>query len=91
MAHPLFTEIVTAVIDHDPFFHNNIDCIGKEGIFGLLKCTSSIHQLAYGVHAEFLDEYMHISERTSRTALDHFCQAVMQIYEPEFFEETHGD
>ncbi|GJS79316.1 RNA-directed DNA polymerase, eukaryota [Tanacetum coccineum] len=87
MAHPLFNEIVTIVIDHDPFFHNNIDCTGKEGISGLLKCTSSIRQLAYGVHAEFLDEYMQISERISRTALDHFCQAVMQIYGPEFLRK----
>ncbi|GJW66112.1 zinc finger, CCHC-type containing protein [Tanacetum coccineum] len=87
MARPLFNEIVTAVIDHDLFFCNNIDCTGKEGISGLLKCTSSIRQLAYDVHAEFLDEYMQISERTSRTALDHFCQSVMQIYGPEFLRK----
>ncbi|GKC13049.1 ALP1-like protein [Tanacetum coccineum] len=37
MARPLFNEIVIVVIDHDPFFRNNIDCTGKEGIFGLLK------------------------------------------------------
>ncbi|GKE27867.1 serine/threonine-protein kinase STY17-like protein [Tanacetum coccineum] len=87
MAHPLFNEIVTAVIDHDPFFRTNIDCTRKEGISGLLKCTSSICQLAYGVHAEFLDEYMQISEKTSCTALDHFCQAVMHIYGPEFLRK----
>nr|GEW54575.1 hypothetical protein [Tanacetum cinerariifolium] len=82
MAHPLFNEIITAVIDHDLFFHNNIDCTGKEGIFGLLKCTSSI--LAYGVHVEFLDEYTQISERSSRLALNHFSQSVMQIFGPEY-------
>ncbi|GJZ50120.1 ALP1-like protein [Tanacetum coccineum] len=72
MARHLFNEIVTAVIDHDPLFRNNIDCTRKEDIFGLLKCTSSIRQLAYGVHAEFLDEYMQINERSSRLALDQF-------------------
>nr|GEW71626.1 hypothetical protein [Tanacetum cinerariifolium] len=87
MARPLFNKIVTAVIDHDPFFHNNIDCTGKEGISGLVKCTSSIRQLAYGVHAEFLDEYTQISERSSRLALDHFCQSVMQIYGPEYLRK----
>ncbi|GKE86946.1 hypothetical protein Tco_1560688 [Tanacetum coccineum] len=87
MARPLFNEIVTAVIDHDPFFRNNIDCTRKEGISGLLKCTSSIRQLAYDVHAEFLDEYMQISERTSCMALDHFCQPVTQIYGPEFLRK----
>ncbi|GJT28162.1 hypothetical protein Tco_0908437 [Tanacetum coccineum] len=87
MARPLFNEIVTAVIDHDPFFRNNFDCTGKEGISGLLKCTSAIRQLAYGVHAEFLDEYMQISERISHLALDHFCESVMQIYGPEYLRK----
>nr|GEX35637.1 hypothetical protein [Tanacetum cinerariifolium]GEX35643.1 hypothetical protein [Tanacetum cinerariifolium]GEX35815.1 hypothetical protein [Tanacetum cinerariifolium] len=87
MARPLFNEIVIVVIDHDPFFRNNFDCTEKEGISGLLKCTSLIRQLAYGVHAEFLDEYMQISERTSRMALDHFCQSVMQIYGPEYLRK----
>ncbi|GKB08856.1 ALP1-like protein [Tanacetum coccineum] len=41
----------------------------------------------YGVHAEFLDEYMQISERSSRLALDHFCESVMQIYGPEYLRK----
>nr|GEW86991.1 hypothetical protein [Tanacetum cinerariifolium] len=71
----------------------------------LIKCTSAIHQLAYDVNTSFLDEYMQISERSSRKALDHFCQAVMEIYGPEYlrnhtvtdveklyrhYEEKHG-
>nr|GEW39123.1 hypothetical protein [Tanacetum cinerariifolium] len=63
------------------------DCTGREAISGLIKCTSAIRQLAYGVHAHFLDEYMQISERTSRTTLDHFCQAVMKIYGPQFLRK----
>nr|GEY49391.1 hypothetical protein [Tanacetum cinerariifolium] len=87
MARPLFNQIVIAVSNHDPFFRSNMDCAGKQGISGLLKCTYAIRQLAYGVHADFLDEYMQISERTSHTALDHFCQAVMEIYGLEFLRK----
>nr|GEV16855.1 hypothetical protein [Tanacetum cinerariifolium] len=87
MPRPLFNELVIAAIDHDPFFHSNMDCAGRQGISRLLKCTSAIRQLAYDVHADFLDKYMQISERTSRTALDHFCQAVMHIYGPEFLRK----
>ncbi|GJX52794.1 hypothetical protein Tco_0281163 [Tanacetum coccineum] len=50
-------------------------------------CTSAIRQLAYGVNASFLDEYMQISERSSRTALDSFCQAVMEIYGPGYLRK----
>ncbi|GKE51285.1 hypothetical protein Tco_1486441 [Tanacetum coccineum] len=65
----------------------NMDCAGRQGISGLIKCTFAICQLAYGVHAEFLDEYMQISERSSRLALDHFCESVMQIYGPEYLRK----
>nr|GEV91735.1 hypothetical protein [Tanacetum cinerariifolium] len=32
-------------------------------------------------------EYMQISERSSRMALDHCCEAVMEIYGPEFLRK----
>nr|GEZ80105.1 hypothetical protein [Tanacetum cinerariifolium] len=88
MARPLFNRIITAVTNHDPYFHNNIDCTRREGISPLIKCTSAIRQLAYSVNASFLDEYMKISERSSRMALDHFCKAVMKIYRPEFLKKS---
>ncbi|GKA65533.1 serine/threonine-protein kinase STY17-like protein [Tanacetum coccineum] len=87
MARPLFNRIVIAVINHDAYFHNNVDCTGRKGISTLIKCTSAIRQLAYGVNASFLDEYMQISERSSRMALDHFCEAVMDIYGPEYLRK----
>ncbi|GJX16729.1 ALP1-like protein [Tanacetum coccineum] len=87
MARPLFNRIVTAVTNHDPYFHNNIDCTGREGISSLIKCTSTIRQLAYDVNVSFLDEYMQISERSSRMALNHFCEAVMEIYGPDFLRK----
>nr|GEX57729.1 hypothetical protein [Tanacetum cinerariifolium] len=51
------------------------------------KCTSAIRQLAYDVNATFLDEYMQISERSSRKSFDHFCQAVMDIYGHEYLRK----
>nr|GEY13445.1 hypothetical protein [Tanacetum cinerariifolium] len=54
MARILFNEIVTAVIDHDPFFRSNMDCARRQGISGLLKCTYEIRQLAYDVHVDFI-------------------------------------
>nr|GEY47659.1 hypothetical protein [Tanacetum cinerariifolium] len=87
MARPLFNRIVTAVTNYDPFFHNNTDCTEREDVSPLIKCTSAIRELAYGVKGNFLDEYMQISERSSRMALDHFCEAVMEIYGPEFLRK----
>ncbi|GJW53171.1 ribonuclease H-like domain-containing protein [Tanacetum coccineum] len=88
IARLFFNQIVNEVTNHDAYFHNNIDCTGREGIFTLINCTSAIRQLAYDVNASFLDQYMQISERTSRTALDHFCQVVMDIYRPEYLRKS---
>nr|GEZ63896.1 protein ALP1-like isoform X1 [Tanacetum cinerariifolium] len=87
MVRPRFNRIVTAVTNYDSFFHNNTDCTGREGISPLIKCTSAIRQLTYGVNGNFLDEYMKISERSSRMALDYFCEAVMEIYGHEFLRK----
>nr|GEV16521.1 hypothetical protein [Tanacetum cinerariifolium] len=87
MARLLFNQIVIAVTNHDAYFHNNINCSGREGIFPLIKCTSAIRQLAYGVNASFLDDYMQISKRSSRMALDHFCEAVKDIYGPMYLRK----
>ncbi|GKA90242.1 hypothetical protein Tco_0812112 [Tanacetum coccineum] len=87
MARPLFNRIVNEVANQEAYFHNNVDCIGREGIFALIKCTCVIHQLAYDINAGFLDEYMQISERTSRMAFDHFYQTVMDIYRPEYLRK----
>ncbi|GJS50017.1 ALP1-like protein isoform X1 [Tanacetum coccineum] len=87
MARPLFNRIVNAVTNHDAYFRNNIDYTGREGISSLIKCTSAIRQLAYDVNASFLDEYMQKSERSSRMALDHFCEAVMDIYGPGYLRK----
>nr|GFA15209.1 hypothetical protein [Tanacetum cinerariifolium] len=87
MARPLFNRIVTAITNYDPFFHNNTDCTGRDGISPLIKCTSAIRQLTYSVNGNFLDEYMQISERSSCMAFDHFCEAVIEIYGPEFLRK----
>ncbi|GJS67930.1 WAT1-related protein [Tanacetum coccineum] len=82
-----------------------LKCTGREGVFLLLKCTFAIHQLAYGLVPDVLDEYLQMSEKTSRLSLDHFCNSVMAIFGPEYLrkptttdvvklyrhhEETHG-
>nr|GFA54319.1 hypothetical protein [Tanacetum cinerariifolium] len=58
MARPLFNRIVTEVTNYDPFFHNNTDCTGREGISPLIKCTSAIRQLAYGVNEIYGPEFL---------------------------------
>ncbi|KAJ9540661.1 hypothetical protein OSB04_027167 [Centaurea solstitialis] len=50
--------------------------IGVKGFSALQKCTSAIRQLAYGSDSDASDEYLRMSETTSRDCLENFCKAI---------------
>ncbi|GKD94519.1 hypothetical protein Tco_1374356, partial [Tanacetum coccineum] len=60
------------------------DAVGKAGISALVKCTSAIRQLAYGVVPDFLDEYLQIGDKTSRDCLMAFCNGGMKLHGEDF-------
>ncbi|GJW62795.1 ALP1-like protein [Tanacetum coccineum] len=60
------------------------DVVGKAGIFPLVKCTSTIRQLAHDAVPDSLDEYLQISDKTSCDCLMAFCNGVMELYGDEF-------
>jgi hypothetical protein len=55
------------------------------------KCTSAIKQLATGNIPDSYDEYMCMSERVSRECLEHFCDAIVELYFKEYLRHpsTH--
>ncbi|GJX20605.1 ALP1-like protein [Tanacetum coccineum] len=87
MSRTLFNRIVHEVTNHSSFFSDNIDCTGKEGISPLMKCTSAIRQLTYGILPDFLDEYLQLSTKSSRLSLYYFCTSVMEIFGPEYLRK----
>ncbi|GJW08034.1 ALP1-like protein [Tanacetum coccineum] len=66
MGRSLFTGIVEEVTLHCAFFREKEDCTGKLGISPLIKCTSTIRQLAYDTVLDTLDEYLKMCHDTSR-------------------------
>ncbi|CAN6270843.1 unnamed protein product [Urochloa humidicola] len=80
MRRHLFKRIKEAVKNHDDYFKKKCDATGKEGLSALQKCVASLRILAYGVPADAVDEYVRIAETTARQALQHFCQAVIEVF-----------
>ncbi|GJS68283.1 ALP1-like protein [Tanacetum coccineum] len=58
MSETLFTSIVEEVTIHCSYFREKEDRTGRLGVFSLMKCTSTIHQLAHGTVPDALDEYL---------------------------------
>ncbi|KAJ9552398.1 hypothetical protein OSB04_016443 [Centaurea solstitialis] len=73
MSHRLFLRIVADLERELDYFKQQWDARG---------CVSAIRQLAYGSAADASDEYLRMSETTSRDCLENFCQGD-NIYESQ--------
>ncbi|GKD19693.1 ALP1-like protein [Tanacetum coccineum] len=92
MSRRLFTKIVREVTDASPFLEQTNDCTGNVGISSLMKCPSTIRQMAYGAVPDTLDEYLKMGATTARKSLQMFCKAIMELYGEEFLRKpTYTD
>ncbi|KAJ0435669.1 putative harbinger transposase-derived protein [Helianthus annuus] len=80
----LFSNIVGDIETREEWFHKDYDGRGKRSFTPIQKCTSTIHQLATGNPPDQFDEYLAMSERTSRECLQFFCNAIIKLYAKEF-------
>nr|XP_043622736.1 uncharacterized protein LOC122594319 [Erigeron canadensis] len=50
----------------------------------IVRCTSAVRQLGYGSNPDSLDDYLNMSERSSRDTLNAFCDGVIKLYRHEY-------
>ncbi|XP_019177738.1 PREDICTED: uncharacterized protein LOC109172944 [Ipomoea nil] len=80
MSRNLFLRIANAVAEHDNYFVQRRDTIGRLGLSTLQKVTAAFRILAYGVAADATDEYIQIGESTAIESLKRFCRAVVEVF-----------
>ncbi|KAJ9563527.1 hypothetical protein OSB04_008687 [Centaurea solstitialis] len=80
MKRRLFLKIVEDLEREYEFFRWTHDARGVKGFSPLQKCTSAIRQLAYGTAADATDEYLQMSETTSRECFTNFCEGIIHLY-----------
>ncbi|XP_021975526.1 uncharacterized protein LOC110870654 [Helianthus annuus] len=86
MSRRLFLRIANDLANYDLFFTLRWDATGKRGFTTLQKCTSAIRQLAYSTSSDMWDEYLKISDRTSRETLYQFCKGLVKLYTQSPYE-----
>ncbi|XP_062230036.1 uncharacterized protein LOC133927592 [Phragmites australis] len=91
MSRALFLRIATAVENHDPWFRQKRDATGKLGLSPLQKMTAAIRQLAYGVSADAVDEYVRIGGSTAMLALTKFVEAVVLLFFDEYLRSPTAE
>ena len=73
MRRSLFLQILSNVEAHEPYFTQKRNAAKKLGLSPLQKMTAAFRMLAYGVAADFMDEYVRIVETTAITSLKKIC------------------
>jgi hypothetical protein len=76
----VFTRLVEAVQNVDPYFHFKYDAVGKAGFSALQNRVAVIGILAYGLPVDAVDEYVRIDESTTHESLNHFCAAIINVF-----------
>ena len=91
MSRPLFLRIVNAVADHDHYFKQRRDGVGRAGLSTLQKTTAVFRILAYGLPADATDEYVKIGESTAIESLKRFCRAVVEIFAEQYLRSPNAN
>ncbi|XP_071687612.1 uncharacterized protein [Rutidosis leptorrhynchoides] len=73
------------------YFQQRPDARGVLGVSTILKVTSAIRQLTYGDSPDLFDEYLQISERTSRESLQNFTRCIIDLYANVYMREPTED
>ncbi|XP_048497915.1 uncharacterized protein LOC125496487 [Beta vulgaris subsp. vulgaris] len=74
----VFERIINEVMRNDKFDQKR-DCTGRFGLSPLQKCTAAIRQLAYGCAFDACNEYIRISDSTTRLTVQRFIDGVNQF------------
>ncbi|XP_021773292.1 putative nuclease HARBI1 [Chenopodium quinoa] len=85
----VFERLLNAVTQHDPWFQQRRDAAGRLGLSPLQKCTAAVRQLAYGCASDACDEYVRISEATSRLALQKFTEGVINLFGDQYLRRPN--
>ncbi|XP_062161950.1 uncharacterized protein LOC133868980 [Alnus glutinosa] len=91
MSRDLFCRIQFVVEAHDPYFVQRRDGAQKLGFTSIQKITAALRMLAYGVTADFMDEYLKIGEATVLKSLKRFVQAVISIFSEKYLRSPNNE
>ena len=91
MQRQLFIQIVNALSNPDEYFQMRSDAVGTTGLSPLQKCIAAIRVLAYGSHADCVDEYVRIDECTATQCLQKFVRGVNEIFGQEYLRRLNNN
>nr|VDD53704.1 unnamed protein product [Brassica oleracea] len=84
MNKPLFMHIVDRLSNEVQYFRQKKDGLRRISLSPIQKCTEVIRVMAYGYAADTVDEYLRLSESTTRLCLEHFVEGIINLFGDEY-------
>nr|XP_023895246.1 uncharacterized protein LOC112007173 [Quercus suber] len=75
----------------EPYFDQKRNVANTLGLFSLQKMIATIRMLAYGVSANFIDEYLRIGETTAIKSFKKIFKAVVSIFSEEYLRSPNNN
>ncbi|KAK6151075.1 hypothetical protein DH2020_016007 [Rehmannia glutinosa] len=91
MRQSLFIRIQADVEIFDLYFVQKRNSAGTLGLSSLQKITAAMRMLAYGVSADYVDEYVRIGGSTAIEILKRFVKAVISIYSEKYLRSPNKE
>jgi hypothetical protein len=80
----LFLSIMHKLSEASPYFSERYDATDRAGLTALQKCTAALRQLAYGMTADTIDEYLKLGKTTALKCLEYYCSSIIKCFGDEF-------
>ncbi|XP_042460882.1 uncharacterized protein LOC122044658 [Zingiber officinale] len=90
MGRNLFMRICDAVTNHDNYFIQRRDGLGRLRLSNLQKITAAFRILAYGAPADATDEYIKIGESTAIESVKRFCRVVVEVFGGQYLRSPNA-
>ncbi|KAF8410951.1 hypothetical protein HHK36_003488 [Tetracentron sinense] len=79
------------VKDHDNYFIQKKDGLGRLGLSTLQKVTTVFQILAYGASTNSTDEYVRIGESTAILCMKKFCRTIVEVFGDEYLRTPNAN
>jgi hypothetical protein len=80
----LFLSIIHKLSKTSSYFCERYDATGRAGLTVLQKCTAALHQLAYGLIANTINEYLKLGKTITLECLEYYYSGIIEYFGDEF-------
>jgi hypothetical protein len=83
-----FISIMHKLSETSSYFYERYDATDRVGLTVLQKCTATLCQLAYGMTAYTIDEYLKLEKTTALECLQYYCSGIIECFGDKFLHRA---